>query len=169
MSFLYPFKSIKSRLTTLRNPPLQLHQCVKYRFGAWWTSGNIDMDGNYSVDSLNCRVVIVKPAARRTCAEGHNPLRLGHLLIDPRQDRCQFLIYRTYHHKKVRLSWAETGQKRTETIDIIRRHRQGHVFHRTTSRRKRVRENRIFSCPIDRLFDARKDHRFYKQSIFAIF
>src|SRR5687768_5659037 len=65
---------------------LQLHEAVERRFGARRTAGAIHVHRDDRVDALHGGVVVVEPARARAHAEGHHPLRLGHLVVDALED-----------------------------------------------------------------------------------
>src|ERR1700693_5040978 len=68
-------------------PMLQLDQPVDHRFGPRRPPGNIKMHWHDPIDTLQHRVVIIGAARTGAGAERNHPLGLGHLLVDPAQNR----------------------------------------------------------------------------------
>src|SRR5215831_3458719 len=73
---------------------LQLHDRVDDGLGARRTARHVDIDGNDPVDAGDRGIVLIEATARRAGAEGHDPLRLAHLLVDLEQDRRLLVRYR---------------------------------------------------------------------------
>src|SRR5258708_4813476 len=64
------------------NAILQLHKPVENGFGPRRTTGDIKMDGDDAVDTLQYGVIIIGPAGTGAGAKGHYPFRFRHLFID---------------------------------------------------------------------------------------
>src|SRR5213083_2166245 len=66
---------------------LELHEPVDDRLGTRRTAGYVDVDRDDRVDPLHGGVVVVEAARARADAEGDDPLRLGHLVVDALEHR----------------------------------------------------------------------------------
>ena len=84
---------------------LQPFLALGERLGAWRAARHIDVHRNDAVDAGEGGVVLIEAPRAGTDAEGHDPLRLAHLLVDLEQDRRLLLRHRADHHKQVGLSW----------------------------------------------------------------
>src|SRR2546422_4964557 len=65
---------------------LQLHEPVDHRLGTGRAARDVDVDRDDRVDAHDGRVVVVEAAGARAHAEGDDPLRLGHLVVDALED-----------------------------------------------------------------------------------
>ncbi len=139
-------KSEKLLLLTL-DLTLQRHQGVQHRFGSRRASGHIDVDRNYVIDSREGCIVVIEPAGRGAGAKRHHPLRLGHLFVDPAQNRSLPYRYGSDYHQKVGLPWRKPRQQGAEAVQVIGRRRQRHVLHCATCGRERIRKNRKLPGP----------------------
>ena len=64
---------------------LQLHDAVDQGFGARRAARHVDVDRHHRVHALDDGVVVEDAAAGGAGAHGDDPLRLGHLVVDPAQ------------------------------------------------------------------------------------
>src|SRR5687767_14431704 len=80
------FKNV-SRRGFAHDDVLETHQSVQQRFRTWWATGNINVDGNTTIDTLHRGVGVEWSTGRRTCAHGDGPLRLRHLFVNAAHDR----------------------------------------------------------------------------------
>src|SRR5438552_11681526 len=65
--------------------PLQDLQPVEDLLGARRAAGHVDVHRDDPVGALHGGVVVVEPAGRGADAEGHDPVRLGYLVVDALQ------------------------------------------------------------------------------------
>src|SRR5213593_1803484 len=86
---------------------LELHQAVDDALGAGWASRDVHVDGDDRVDSLNRRVVVVEAARAGADAEGHHPLGLAHLVIDPLEHWRHLVADGAHHEQHVGLTRRE--------------------------------------------------------------
>src|SRR5262245_1187104 len=143
---------------------LQLHEAVDHRLGAGRTARNVDVDGDDRVDALHGGVVVVEAAGARAHAEGDDPLRLGHLVVDALEDRRHLVADRPHHEQHVSLARREPRQPRAEAVDVVVRARGGHVLHPAARRHERVLEDGIFPGPADGFVELAREEPAYSHS-----
>src|SRR5205807_3854070 len=82
---------------------LELHEPVDHRLGARRAARDVDVDRNDRIDAHDGGVVVVEAAGARAHAEGDDPLRLGHLVIDTLEDGRHLVADRTDDEEDVGL------------------------------------------------------------------
>src|SRR5438093_121973 len=75
---------------------LELHQTIKHHFRPRRAPWYVDVDGYDRIDTHYGRVVVVETAGACADSESDNPLRVGHLFIDPLQDRRHLVADRAH-------------------------------------------------------------------------
>src|ERR1700691_915324 len=106
-------------LTFVLDPVLQLDQAVEYGLRTPRTSGDIEVDRDDAVDTLQHGVVVVRTARAGAGAERHHPLGLRHLFPHAAQDGRLALGDGADHEQQVGLARGEARQRGTKTVDIV--------------------------------------------------
>src|SRR5262249_31873109 len=143
---------------------LQLHEAVDHRLGAGRTAGNVDVDGDDRVDALHGGVVVVEAAGARAHAEGDDPLRLGHLVVDALEDGRHLVADRAHDEEDVGLPRREPRKPRAEALHAVVRSRGVHVLHPAAGRHERVLEDRVLPGPADGLVELAGEEAAYSHS-----
>src|SRR5438067_13925358 len=68
------------------NSILQFYKSIKDGLRPRWTSGNIQMNRNDAIDSLQHRVIVIRTTRAGAGTERNHPFRFGHLLVNAAQD-----------------------------------------------------------------------------------
>src|SRR5882672_8668642 len=143
---------------------LQLHEPVDHRLGSGWTARDVDVDRDDRVDALHGGVVVVEAAGARAHAEGDDPLRLGHLVVDALEDGRHLVADRPDDEEDVGLAGGEAREPRTEAVDVVVRARRRHVLHPAAGGHERVLEDRVLSGPPDGLVELAGEEAAYSHS-----
>src|SRR5215467_6095429 len=130
---------------------LQHHDRIDHHFWAWRTSRNIDIHRDDPVDALHDGIVAIETAAGRARAEGHDPLRLAHLVVDLLQYRRGLVTHGADHHEQVGLPGRKTRQRRAEAVGVIKRGAHRHELHPAAGGDERIGEETELADPSDQL------------------
>src|SRR5438093_40336 len=143
---------------------LQLHEPVDHRLGTGRAARDVDVDRDDRVDAHDGRVVVVEAAGARAHAEGDDPLRLGHLVVDALEDRRHLVADRPDDEEDVGLARGEAREPRTEAVDVVVRARRRHVLHPAAGGHERVLEDRVLPGPSDGLVELAGEETAYSHS-----
>src|SRR2546425_1560097 len=143
---------------------LQLHEPVDHRLGTRRAARDVDVDRNDRVDAHDRGVVVVEAAGARAHAEGDDPLRLGHLVVDTLEDRRHLVADRPDVEQDVGLPGREARQPGAESVDVVVRARRRHVLHPAARRHERVLEDRVLPRPPDGLVELAGEEAAYSHS-----
>src|SRR5574341_31309 len=143
---------------------LELHEPVEDGLGTRRAARDVDVHRDDRVDALDGRVVVVEAAGARAHAEGDDPLRLGHLIVDALEDRRHLLADRPDDEQDVRLAGREPRQSGAEAIDVVVGTGHRHVLHAAARGDERVLEDRILARPADGLVELGREETAYSHS-----
>src|SRR5438552_3801518 len=114
-------------LTTLGDLLAEPEKAFEERFGARRAARHIHIDRHDRVDTLERRVAVPELAARRRAvAHGDDPLRLGHLLVQPTEPGRHLVGHGSRDDHDVGLPRARAEDFHTEPGGVVVRHRRGH-------------------------------------------
>ena len=75
---------------------LKLYETIQNRFGSWGAPRDIDIDREYGIDSLYCRIIVIEATRTGADAESDDPFRLAHLIVYPSQDGGDLVADRSH-------------------------------------------------------------------------
>ena len=99
------------------------------------------------------RVVVVEAAARRARAEGQDPLRLHHLLVDALEHRRLALADGPDDPEQVALARREARRLGAEAREVEPRARERHELHPAARGHERIGEERVLAGPAEQRVD----------------
>ena len=130
------------------DPLLQQDEPVEHLLGPRRAAGDVDVDRHDLIGARHGRVVLVEAAGRGADAEGHDPLRLAHLIVDAAQRRPLPLGDRPDDDQKVGLARREARELGAEARDVVLRRRHRHELHAAAGGDERVLKQRELPRPV---------------------
>src|SRR5690242_630607 len=143
---------------------LELDEAVEDRLWTRWASRDVKMDRNNPINPLKNRVIVIRTAGTGARAERNHPLRLGHLVIDPAQDRRDAMCDGADYEQQVGLARSEARQRRAEAIDVPSRPRNGKILHPAARGDEGIRKEGILTRPLDRVGEPGSDEAFRERA-----
>ena len=134
---------------------LELEDRVDQLLGRRRAARDVDVHGDDLVDPL--RHVVRPVEASRGGADAHrdDPLGLGHLVVDPPQDRRHLVRHRAGDDQQVRLARREADDLRAEAGDVVVRRRDRHELDAAAGGGERERPERVAAGPGHHLLELR--------------
>ena len=149
-------RPVGARQSLRINLPLQSHERVQQRLRTRRASGDMHVNRNIAVNSLQHVIPLLEWAARdRARAHRDHVLGLRHLVIEPHHLRSHLLRHRTRDDHQVCLTRRRPEDLRAEPGNVIPRHRCRDHLNRATSQTKRHRPHRTSPAPVVELFQGR--------------
>src|SRR5688500_17944162 len=142
------FKNV-SRRSFAHDDVLKTLQSVQQRFWTWWTAGNVNVDGNTTINALHRGVGVERSTGRRTCSHGNGPLRLRHLFVNAAHDRPHLQGHCPGDNDQITLSWTWPKDTGAEPIDIKSTDAGGNHLDRAAGQAKRPQHHIGLTPPID--------------------
>ena len=105
---------------------LQLHQAFEQRFRTRRTTGDVNVNRQKLIDSLEDRVGAIHAAGRRAGAHGDDPFWLRHLFVNAFYRQRHFVGHRAGHDHDVALPRRKPHHFGAEPRDVETRGRRGH-------------------------------------------
>src|SRR5882757_2440543 len=148
----------------LVNLLLQGHERVNQRFGARRTSGDVHVDRNIAVNTLQYVITLLERTARdRARAHSDDVFRLGHLVVETHNLWSHLLCHRAGDNDQVRLTRRRPEDLRTEPRNVISSHRRRNHFNGATSQAKGHWPHRVLPAPVVELFQGGCDDTLFAQ------
>ncbi len=136
---------------------LQPEQRVKDRFRPRWTAGDVFVDRDDLINTLQGTVVVVDPAGSGAGTNTDDPFGLAHLVVDPVQYRYLLVGDCAADNEQIRLPGGKTDNLGPEAGDVVLRGRRAHKFDRAAGRAENIWPDRILPSPVDDVVKPRGD------------
>src|SRR5688572_7294635 len=128
---------------------LKRHEGVDKRLGPWRTTGDVDIDGDVTVDALEDVVALLeRPAANRARAHCDDVLGLRHLVVETHDLRSHLLGHRAGHDHEVRLSRRRTKDFCAEAGKVVTGHARGDHLDGATGEAELKRPDGVLAAPV---------------------
>src|SRR5262245_43837619 len=137
---------------------LDLHDGVDDAFGPGRASGNVHVDRDEPVDSLDHGVVIENASAGRAGTHGDAPLRLRHLLPDLQEHGHHLEGDPPRNDHQVGLSGREADDFGAEPGEIVPRGQGPHQLDVAAGRSERHGPQGVLAAPVDELTQLGGEH-----------
>src|SRR6516225_136042 len=113
---------------------LEQQHAIQERFRGWRTSRHINVDRDDTVAAADYRIgIMIVAAAIGAGPHGNHIAGLGHLVVNLAPRRGHFVGERARDDHHVRLT-RRCARSKTETLDIVPRHRHLHHLDRATGK-----------------------------------
>src|ERR1700733_8399835 len=138
---------------------LQQHDGIDQLLGAWRTSRDVYIDGDYLIHRDEC---VVAEYSRRSSAgtHGDHPLGFGHLFIEPPDYRSHLVRNAPGDDHQIRLARRSPHDLRAEARNVEARSDHRHHLDGATGETERHRPDGILPPPIDGFADCGSDNAF---------
>ncbi len=132
---------------------LQQHQTLQKGFWPRRTTGDVDIDRQDLVDPLHDTVNIVHAAGVGAAAHRHDPLGVGHLLVDPQHAGSHLLERCPGNDHQVRFARRTAQNLGTETGQVETRRHAGHHLDKTAGEAEEHRPEAVLAPPVDGIIE----------------
>lgn len=147
---------------------LQLENAVKNHFRPRWATGNVDVDGNNLIASLNNSVIVEDAAGSGARSHGDDPLGFRHLIVKHANHRRHFLREAAGDDHQVGLTGRGAEDLSAKARHVETRGCHGHHFDGAARKAKTQRPNGTFASPVHRLIELGEDNAFVLEKLAEI-
>ena len=144
---------------------LQTHQPIQQRLGPGRAPRHVHIDRNDLIDALQHAVGRERTARIRAAAHRDHPLGLGHLVVEPAQNRSHLLGHGAGHDHQVRLPRRGAKHLGAEPRDVEARGRRRHHLDGAARQPESHRPDGRLARPVQNAVDARGDEVVFETMI----
>ena len=139
---------------------LQLEHAVEQGLGAGRTARYIDIHRNDLVDTLHHVVGMAeRPARNGATAHCDDVFGVGHLVVEPFEDRRHLVDDGAGHHDDIGLTRTGARHFEAEPREVVAGGAHGHEFYAAAACGERQRPKRVGSSPVDHVVQTAEPNR----------
>jgi hypothetical protein len=141
---------------------LEERQTLEDGLGPGRASGNVNIDRQDLIDTLDHAIDIVHTAAVGARPHGHDPLGFGHLLVKAKNDGCYLFKDGPGRNEQIRLTGRASQNFGPESPDVVSGRVGYHLLDKTTGQSEEHRPEAVLSRPVDDVVDPFQDQVFHR-------
>lgn len=138
---------------------LDVHQRMKQRLGSRWAPGDIHVNRQKIVDSLDNAIAAMHTARRRARAHGDAPLWIRHLVPNATQGVRHLEGTPSCYKQKIGLTRRKAKRFASETAHVKAGAESRHHFDTAAGESHRERHERVRSSPVKQDIEPRRQRR----------